>query len=57
MGPACAEETALLESPEGGRGVVRAKPPIRLSGLYGRPTIEQCADLRDDLKHHRRGGA
>lgn len=36
----CGEETALLESLEGGRGVVRAKPPYpAVSGLYGRPTI------------------
>jgi len=36
----CGEETALLESLEGRRGVVRAKPPYpAMSGLYGRPTI------------------
>ncbi len=36
----CGEETALLESIEGRRGVVRAKPPYPAeSGLYGRPTI------------------
>jgi formate dehydrogenase iron-sulfur subunit len=36
----CGEETALLESLEGRRGVVRAKPPIpALSGLFGRPTL------------------
>ena len=36
----CGEETALLESLEGRRGVVRAKPPYpAVSGLYGRPTI------------------
>lgn len=36
----CGEETALLESLEGRRGVVRAKPPYpAASGLYGRPTI------------------
>lgn len=36
----CGEETALLESLEGRRGVVRAKPPYpALSGLYGKPTI------------------
>ncbi|HSA61477.1 MAG TPA: NADH-ubiquinone oxidoreductase-F iron-sulfur binding region domain-containing protein [Nitrospiraceae bacterium] len=36
----CGEETALLESIEGRRGVVRAKPPYpAISGLYGRPTI------------------
>nr|WP_278651866.1 formate dehydrogenase beta subunit [Pandoraea pnomenusa] len=36
----CGEETALLESLEGKRGVVRAKPPIpALSGLFGQPTL------------------
>lgn len=36
----CGEETAMLESIEGKRGVVRAKPPIpALSGLFGKPTV------------------
>lgn len=36
----CGEETAQLESLEGCRGVVRAKPPYpAVSGLYGRPTV------------------
>lgn len=36
----CGEETALLESLEGKRGVVRAKPPIpALRGLFGAPTL------------------
>ncbi|HKT97622.1 MAG TPA: NADH-ubiquinone oxidoreductase-F iron-sulfur binding region domain-containing protein [Paraburkholderia sp.] len=36
----CGEETALLESLEGKRGIVRAKPPLpALSGLYGKPTV------------------
>ena len=36
----CGEETALLESIEGRRGVVRAKPPLpALEGLFGRPTV------------------
>lgn len=36
----CGEETALLESLEGRRGVVRAKPPYpAVAGLYGKPTI------------------
>jgi formate dehydrogenase iron-sulfur subunit len=36
----CGEETALLESLEGRRGIVRAKPPIpALAGLFGQPTI------------------
>ena len=36
----CGEETALLESLEGKRGVVRAKPPLPAhKGLFGRPTV------------------
>ena len=36
----CGEETALLESLEGKRGVVRAKPPLpALRGLFGQPTV------------------
>jgi formate dehydrogenase iron-sulfur subunit len=36
----CGEETAMLESLEGRRGTVRAKPPIpALTGLFGRPTV------------------
>lgn len=36
----CGEETALLESLEGRRGVVRAKPPLpAIEGLFGKPTI------------------
>ncbi|HMU54059.1 MAG TPA: NADH-ubiquinone oxidoreductase-F iron-sulfur binding region domain-containing protein [Nitrospira sp.] len=36
----CGEETALLESLEGRRGVVRVKPPYpAISGLYGQPTV------------------
>jgi len=36
----CGEETALLESLEGKRGIVRAKPPLpALQGLFGKPTV------------------
>ncbi|MDO5633016.1 MAG: NADH-ubiquinone oxidoreductase-F iron-sulfur binding region domain-containing protein [Paracoccus sp. (in: a-proteobacteria)] len=36
----CGEETSLLNSLEGRRGVVRAKPPIpALHGFMGRPTV------------------
>jgi len=36
----CGEETSLLESLEGKRGEVRAKPPLpALEGLFGKPTI------------------
>jgi len=36
----CGEETALLNSLEGKRGIPRTKPPFpAVSGLFGRPTI------------------
>ena len=36
----CGEETAMLESLEGKRGMVRAKPPLpALEGLFGKPTV------------------
>ncbi len=36
----CGEETALLDSIEGKRGQVRAKPPLPAHvGLFGRPTV------------------
>ncbi|MCB1470730.1 MAG: formate dehydrogenase, partial [Rhizobiaceae bacterium] len=36
----CGEETSLLNSLEGKRGVVRAKPPLpAIEGLFGKPTV------------------
>ena len=36
----CGEETALLDSGEGKRGLVRFKPPLpALQGLFGQPTV------------------
>lgn len=36
----CGEETALLESLEGRRGMVRVKPPLpAIQGLFGQPTV------------------
>jgi formate dehydrogenase iron-sulfur subunit len=36
----CGEETSLLESLEGRRGLVRAKPPLPAhKGLFGQPTV------------------
>ena len=36
----CGEETSLLESLEGKRGMVRAKPPLpAIEGLFGQPTV------------------
>jgi formate dehydrogenase iron-sulfur subunit len=36
----CGEETSLLESLEGKRGVIRPRPPLpAISGLFGKPTV------------------
>jgi formate dehydrogenase iron-sulfur subunit len=36
----CGEETSLLESLEGKRGMIRYKPPLpAISGLFGQPTV------------------
>src|SRR5258706_3639092 len=36
----CGEETAMLESLEGRRGVIRFKPPLpAIAGLFGQPTV------------------
>ena len=36
----CGEETAMLESIEGRRGIVRSKPPLpAIQGLFGQPTV------------------
>ncbi|MCF8473904.1 MAG: NADH-quinone oxidoreductase subunit L [Emcibacter sp.] len=36
----CGEETAMLNSLEGKRGMVRAKPPLpAIEGLFGKPTV------------------
>ncbi len=55
----CGEETALLESIEGKKGMPRLKPPFPANvGLYGAPTtvnnVETIASVPDIL---RRGGA
>jgi formate dehydrogenase iron-sulfur subunit len=36
----CGEETAMLESLEGKKGIVRSKPPLpAVEGLFGKPTV------------------
>ncbi len=36
----CGEETAMLESLEGKKGIVRTKPPLpAIEGLFGKPTV------------------
>ncbi|MCP4472790.1 MAG: NADH-quinone oxidoreductase subunit F [Gammaproteobacteria bacterium] len=43
----CGEESALIESIEGKRGMPRLRPPyVAQAGLFGRPTLEQnCESL------------
>ncbi|HTR87192.1 MAG TPA: NADH-quinone oxidoreductase subunit NuoF [Reyranella sp.] len=57
----CGEETSLLESIEGRRGQVRAKPPLPAhKGLFGKPTVinnvlsltSVPAILADGAKHY-----
>ncbi|RME03595.1 MAG: NADH oxidoreductase (quinone) subunit F [Planctomycetota bacterium] len=48
----CGEETALLSSLEGGRGLPRIKPPFpAVSGLYGKPTIINNVETLANLPH------
>ena len=54
----CGEETALLESLEGKRGVIRFRPPLpAVAGLFGKPTILNnvitLASIRRSLKRAR----
>ncbi len=51
----CGEETSLLESLEGRRGIVRAKPPLPAhKGLFGKPTvINNVLRLRVGADHSR----
>ena len=51
----CGEETSLLESLEGKRGIVRAKPPLPAhKGLFGSPTvINNVLSLCDGARHPR----
>ena len=48
----CGEETALLESLEGKRGLPRVKPPFpATSGLYGKPTVINNVETLANLPH------
>ena len=56
----CGEETALLDSLEGKRGQVRAKPPLPAhKGLFGQPTVVNnvisLASVPCDPRRRRRG--
>jgi len=48
----CGEETALLESLEGKRGLPRVKPPFPAThGLYSRPTVVNNVETLANLPH------
>jgi NADH-quinone oxidoreductase subunit F len=48
----CGEETALLTSLEGGRGIPRAKPPYPAQvGLWGRPTTVNNVETLCNVPH------
>ena len=56
----CGEETAMLESLEGRRGMIRAKPPLpAIAGLFGKPTVVNnvlsLATVPPDPRQGRRG--
>src|SRR5262249_23349324 len=48
----CGEETALLEPPEGKRGLPRVKPPFPAThGLYSEPTVVNNVETLANLPH------
>jgi NADH-quinone oxidoreductase subunit F len=48
----CGEETAMIESLEGKRGVPRAKPPYPAQkGLWGKPTLVQNVETLANIPH------
>jgi NADH-quinone oxidoreductase subunit F len=48
----CGEETALLESIEGKRGLPRTKPPFpAIHGLYGKPTVINNVETLSNLPY------
>ncbi len=54
----CGEETALLNSLEGGRATPRSRPPFpQVSGLWGKPTIVQNVETLCNVPHIVNNGA
>ena len=54
----CGEETALLESLEGKRGLPRVKPPFPAThGLYNKPTVVNNVETLANLPHIMNRGA
>jgi NADH-quinone oxidoreductase subunit F len=53
----CGEETALIQSIEGSRGMPRPRPPFpAVSGLHGKPTIINNVETLGTLPHILRNG-
>ena len=54
----CGEETSLLDSLEGKRGLIRFKPPLpAIEGLLGKPTVVNNVCRWGDQHHPGRGAA
>jgi len=54
----CGEETALISSIEGKRGMPRSRPPFpAVAGLHGKPTIINNVETLGTLPHILRNGA
>jgi NADH-quinone oxidoreductase subunit F len=54
----CGEETALLNSLEGKRGIPRTKPPFpAVSGLFGKPTVVNNVETLSWISHIVENGA
>ena len=54
----CGEETALLNSLEGKRGIPRTKPPFpAISGLFGKPTVVNNVETLSWISHIVENGA
>jgi NADH-quinone oxidoreductase subunit F len=54
----CGEETALLASIEGGKGIPRTRPPFPAqSGLWGEPTVINNVETLANVRHIIAGGA
>ena len=48
----CGEETALIESLEGERGMPRLKPPFpAIAGLYAKPTVVNNVETLSTVPH------
>ena len=54
----CGEETSLIQSIEGKRGMPRTKPPFpAISGLFGKPTVINNVETLGTIPHILRNGS